>query len=98
MFKKSPQQRADLRCCASCEYIFSVKEFFGSVECPVCHYGTYGARFVHGDRAYYYKKTQKPFLNKLVTYQTGKAIAEGHSLIAQAKQKQRQLFMDALKI
>lgn len=61
---KSPQQRAALRVCASCEWIFT-----GDVECPKCGFGSYGARFVYGDKAYRFKRTQEPWKNqKMASY------------------------------
>jgi hypothetical protein len=95
---KQTQQSADLRCCASCEFIYSHKEFYKPKGCPVCGFATYGAYYVHGKRAYSYKKSQKPFLDKLVAYQTGKAMAEGKALIAQANQKRRDKFLNMLNI
>lgn len=52
---------AKLRVCASCEWIFS-----GGVECPRCQFGSYGAHYVYGNRAYRYAKTQQPWLDKKV--------------------------------
>jgi hypothetical protein len=57
----SPQQRAELRVCASCEWIFK-----GKGGCLKCHFGTYGARFVYGDKAYRYAVTQKPWFDKKI--------------------------------
>jgi hypothetical protein len=59
--KKSAQQRANLRCCASCEWIYE-----GHRDCPKCGFASYGARFVHGDRAYRFKRTQQPWINNKV--------------------------------
>ena len=56
---QSPQQRANLRCCASCEWIY-----VGHRECPKCGFASYGARFVHGDKAYMCKVTQKPWMDR----------------------------------
>lgn len=50
---------AALRCCASCEWIFT-----GGVECPKCKFGSYGARYVYGNNAYKFAKTQTPWRNK----------------------------------
>lgn len=52
---------AKLRACASCEWIFS-----GGVECPKCQFGSYGAHYVYGNRAYRYAKTQQPWRDKKV--------------------------------
>lgn len=98
MGKKQTQKTADLRCCASCEFIYSNKEFYDPSGCPICGFATYGAYYVYGQRAYSYKKSQKPFLEKLVAYQTRKAMAEGKALIAQANQKRRDMFLDSLNI
>lgn len=62
MSKLSPQQRATLRVCASCEWVYK-----GNAECcPQCGFVSYGARYVHGDKAYNYAKTQKPWKNKMM--------------------------------
>ena len=62
--RKSPQQRAALRVCASCEWIFT-----GNVECPKCGFGSYGARHVYGDKAYRFKITQEPWRDqKMANY------------------------------
>jgi len=50
-----------LRVCASCEWIFKVTEH---EMCPKCGFGSYGARYVYGDKAYRYAKTQKPWKDK----------------------------------
>lgn len=57
--KQSAQQRANLRCCARCEWIYE-----GPRECPKCSFASYGARYVYGNKAYRYKVTQKPWLNR----------------------------------
>ena len=44
-----------LRVCASCEWIFKSKD----PTCPKCQFGSYGARFVYGNKAYQYAITQK---------------------------------------
>lgn len=55
------QRSAKLRCCcnASCEWIFKSED--GSPECPRCGFGSYGARYVHGEKAYKFARTQEPF-------------------------------------
>ena len=58
---QSPQQRANLRCCASCEWIYT-----GNRSCPKCGFASYGARFVYGDKAYRYKKTQEPWMERKI--------------------------------
>jgi hypothetical protein len=55
----SPQQRAKLRCCASCEWIYE-----GPGNCPKCGFVSYGARHCYGNEAYKYKKTQEPWLKR----------------------------------
>jgi hypothetical protein len=63
--KKSAQQRANLRTCASCEWIHT-----GFDGCPKCGFGTYGARYVYGNAAYRYKRTQEPWMKKkMQTYE-----------------------------
>jgi len=69
--KRSAQQRANLRCCASCEWIYE-----GLRECPKCGFASYGARYVHGDRAYRYKKTQEPWMNKKIDRYAVKLLGE----------------------
>lgn len=53
---------AKVRVCASCEWIFR-----GCLDCPKCGFGSYGARFVYGPKAYEYEKTQNPWLDKKIT-------------------------------
>jgi hypothetical protein len=63
--KLSPQQRAKLRCCASCLWIYE-----GPSACPMCGFASYGARYIYGDKAYRLKFTQMPWLKrKLARYQ-----------------------------
>lgn len=61
--KFSPQQRANLRCCASCEWIY-----LGHRDCPKCGFASYGARYVYGKKAYRFLKTQQPWLNKKINH------------------------------
>ena len=57
-----------LRTCASCEWIFKAEN--NEPTCPKCQFGSYGARYVYGDMAYKYEKTQKPWKEKkLATYE-----------------------------
>lgn len=59
-------QTANLRVCASCEFIFRKSDQDGSPECPDCGFGSYGARYVYGDSAYKFAETQEPWMrNKL---------------------------------
>lgn len=51
-----------LRTCASCEWIFKAEN--NDPTCPKCQFGSYGARYVYGDKAYTYAKTQKPWKDK----------------------------------
>lgn len=65
--KLSPQQRANLRCCASCEWIYEGC----NLPCPKCGFASYGAKFVYGNKAYRYKETQEPWIrNKIDRYMT----------------------------
>lgn len=65
---KSRQQLAKLRVCASCEWIF--ERVNDDPSCPKCSFGSYGARYVYGDQAYRYAKTQQPWLDrKLIDYE-----------------------------
>jgi rubredoxin len=61
------QLKAKLRVCASCEWVFDHDPdggLHGDGGCPKCGFAHYGARWVYGDRAYQYKKTQKPWKEK----------------------------------
>lgn len=56
--------KADLRVCASCEWIFK-----GGVECPQCQFGSYSAHRVYGRNAYRYAVSQKPWYDrKMASY------------------------------
>lgn len=48
-------QRANLRVCASCEWIFKASEFSA---CPKCGFAHYGAHWAIGKKCYTYAKTQ----------------------------------------
>lgn len=52
----------ELRTCASCEWVFKAKD--NDPTCPMCGFGSYGARYVYGNKAYRYSKTQKPWKDK----------------------------------
>lgn len=68
---KTRQRSAKLRVCASCEWIYKINNIEDDRGCPKCGFATYGARFVYGDKAYRYAKTQKPWLDrKLSDYET----------------------------
>jgi hypothetical protein len=60
--KPSPQQRADLRTCASCEWVW--RRSLQGDSCPLCNFGSYGARYVHGEKAREYERTQGPWLKR----------------------------------
>ena len=60
--KLSRKQKATLRVCASCEWIYKKDE--RSSDCPRCGFSSYAARHVYGDKCYHYFKTQKPWLEK----------------------------------
>jgi len=82
--RQSPQQRAKLRVCASCEWIFE-----GDMACPKCDFGSYGARYVYGNKAYRYKLTQRPWFDKkIATY----AVKLNHE-IAQSLDKTSKAFL-----
>lgn len=59
---KKRKRFATLRVCSSCEWIFKAKN--NDPSCPKCEFGSYGARWVFGDKAYTYAKTQKPWKEK----------------------------------
>ena len=52
---------AVLRVCASCEWVFRKAV---CTDCPKCGFASYGARFVYGDKAYSYERTQRPWKDK----------------------------------
>lgn len=51
-----------LRTCGSCEWIFKMVD--NDPTCPKCEFGSYGAKYVYGNRAYRYAKTQHPWKQK----------------------------------
>ena len=53
---------AELRVCASCEWVFKNSE--SPEGCPKCGFGSYGARYVYGKKAYKYEETQEPWLEQ----------------------------------
>lgn len=57
-------QKANLRVCACCEWIWK-RSVFGDA-CPKCEFGSYGARYVYGEKCYQYAKNQKPWLNNQI--------------------------------
>lgn len=54
---------ANLRVCASCEWIFKLSEY---KSCPKCGFAHYGAYYVYGAKCYKFSKTQEPWLHKKV--------------------------------
>lgn len=52
-------KKVKLRVCASCEWIFKEEGM-----CPKCGFASYGARYVYGNIAYTYAKTQEPWKRK----------------------------------
>jgi len=57
--------KANLRVCASCEWIFDIRDN-DEEGCPKCRFAHYGARYVYGDKAYKYKYTQEPWKNRKI--------------------------------
>lgn len=59
-------QRAKLRVCASCEWIFKLKPRtpLGTTGCPRCGFAHYSAHYVYGKKAYAYSETQQPWRDK----------------------------------
>ena len=55
---------ANLRICASCEWIFELKHF---EMCPKCLFIHYSAHYVYGKKCYRYKLTQEPWKEKKLT-------------------------------
>lgn len=56
---------AELRCCASCEWIFRLS--LHRNDCPKCGFASYGARYCFGVKAYAFARTQQPWLNRQIT-------------------------------
>lgn len=79
---------ANLRTCASCEWIFSLSDTNGDVTCPKCYFGSYGAFYVYGNKAYTYHKKQTPWLEKKLARYS----AELHKEIIAAQPKPKTLF------
>lgn len=52
--------KANLRVCASCEWIYKGN----NTLCPKCGFVSYSARYVYGAKAYQYSVTQEPWLKK----------------------------------
>lgn len=66
-------QKADLRVCASCEWIFKRSEY---TACPKCGFAHYGARYVYGNKAYQFARTQEPWLNRKMSKYRGDLLQE----------------------
>jgi hypothetical protein len=64
--KPSPQQKAPLRVCACCEWIYH-----GTEGCPRCNFASYGAHFVYGRNAYRFAQTQKPYFDRKMSQYAG---------------------------
>lgn len=56
---------AKLRVCASCEWVFKINPLKDE-GCPKCGFAHYGARYVYGDKAYRFLRTQTPWFNKKI--------------------------------
>lgn len=65
--------RANLRVCASCEWIYKLSD---SGLCPKCSFVSYGARYVYGDACYSYAKNQKPWYDKKMSNYSSELIKE----------------------
>lgn len=62
----SRSQKANLRICARCAFIFRRSENLGSTDCPLCNFSSYSAHYADGKKCYKNEKTQEPWLrNKL---------------------------------
>lgn len=55
---------ANLRVCASCEWIFKWENPRNKTGCPKCEFASYSARYVYGNTAYALARTQKPWYDK----------------------------------
>ena len=60
---------ADLRVCARCEWIWKVSETDIEI-CPLCGFGSYGAHYVYGKKAYDYAVSQEPWKQRKITNYT----------------------------
>jgi len=75
MARKKQNKNADLRTCASCEWIFrlsdplpkeKLEDGFRQGDCPQYQFGSYSAHYVYENRAYRYAISQKPWFNKKI--------------------------------
>lgn len=89
----SPQHRAVVRCCASCEWIFRRTE--EDATCPKCRFGSYGARYVHGQACYTYELTQQPWADRKMKEFQMKLMAEIERDAPKAIARHNPLFLDA---
>ena len=82
------QQKANLRTCASCEWIYKGR----GNPCPKCGFASYGARYVYGNKAYGYLITQQPWFNNKVSDFESKLFSEIASdpQVAEAIRKKKQ--------
>jgi predicted RNA-binding Zn-ribbon protein involved in translation (DUF1610 family) len=75
--------KANLRCCASCEWIFlrdpnkidDDEENYG-FDCPKCGFVSYAAHYVYDKKCYKYAKTQEPWLERKISKYRYKLLAE----------------------
>jgi hypothetical protein len=65
MKKNKSKQFANLRVCASCEWIFKYSDYS---TCPKCDFAHYSAFYVYRRNAYRYEKTQIPWKQKKMFY------------------------------
>ena len=83
----SPQQRAKLRVCASCEWVFLIENADEHGGCPMCGFAHYGARFVYGDKAYKFAENQEPWMNKKLSVVRSELYAEMQEMLRKRKLK-----------
>lgn len=76
--------KAKLRVCASCEWIFN-----DGVGCPKCQFGSYGAHYVYGKKAYRYALTQQPWYDRKMAEYSYKLISEVKNDRDQQRRKER---------
>jgi hypothetical protein len=83
---------AKLRVCASCEWIFDIKdehpEYGG---CPKCEFVHYGARYVYGNKCYKYKETQEPWIDRKLDSYRRKLITHVEKTNENKKRKNNQI-------
>jgi hypothetical protein len=70
-------KNAKLRVCASCEWIFTIDNQHPDMGgCTKCGFASYGARYVYGNQAYTFAKTQQPWRDKKMADYSVKLDAE----------------------